>query len=220
MLSLLLLPLLSLTSASPVADPLAEALGFAKPDDASYDCHSYCGNAIIQARKCSPDGNTDGDYDSSCLCSSGSGFLALVPDCLACGWCLWDDYGSFLTSALAQCNTDTQPTGTECAPSSSAISSSQPTDESTTEPTSEPSSEPTSESTAESTSEEPTSNESSAAPSSEAASSAPEESTASAESVSTTEASSSASAVQTFTGGANKVAVGAAGILGAAVLLM
>lgn len=53
---------LATSKALPAADPIAEALGFAKPAEATYECHSYCGNAIIQARKCSSDGS-DGNYE-------------------------------------------------------------------------------------------------------------------------------------------------------------
>ncbi|KAF6007816.1 hypothetical protein HII13_004489 [Brettanomyces bruxellensis] len=36
------------------------------------------------------------------------------PKCLDCGWCLWSDYGSYLTSAFQECGFSTQPTGTSC----------------------------------------------------------------------------------------------------------
>ncbi|ODV84435.1 hypothetical protein CANARDRAFT_185761, partial [[Candida] arabinofermentans NRRL YB-2248] len=99
-------------------DPLAfaEANGFAvgEASDATYECHASCGYAILAARACSPNGSTDGDYKSSCLCSSSGQFVSLVSDCLNCGWCLWSDYGSYLTSALGECSYATTPTGTQC----------------------------------------------------------------------------------------------------------
>ncbi|ODV62722.1 uncharacterized protein ASCRUDRAFT_24970, partial [Ascoidea rubescens DSM 1968] len=85
---------------------------------ASYACHAYCGNLIIAARACAEDGSSDtGPYIENCLCPSDSvsNFKALIDSCLECGWCLWSNYGSFLTAPLAACgNVPTQPTGTEC----------------------------------------------------------------------------------------------------------
>lgn len=101
-----------------LADPLAfanaEGLAIADSDGASYDCHSNCGYAILAARKCSPDGESDAEYDSDCLCKNSTQFLSLAPKCLDCGWCLWSDYGSYLTSAFQECGFSTQPTGTSC----------------------------------------------------------------------------------------------------------
>ncbi|KAG7884208.1 hypothetical protein KL938_002080 [Ogataea parapolymorpha] len=106
-------------SAAPQADPFAfaNAIGLPVAAEATYACHASCGYAILAARQCSPTGSEDANYNSTCLCASDSQFLSYVPACLDCGWCLWSDYGSFLTSALAECHTNTQPTGTTCAPS-------------------------------------------------------------------------------------------------------
>ncbi|GME86774.1 unnamed protein product [Ambrosiozyma monospora] len=124
---LLISTILSLTGssvASPIANPkaesfaVAEAVGFAIPadaDPASYECHAFCGNAILAARACSSNGADDGTFDSTCLCASDSEFMSYVPDCLDCGWCLWDDYGSYLTTPLSTCDQPTEPTGTACA---------------------------------------------------------------------------------------------------------
>ncbi len=110
-------PLFSV-GAKGLADPLAfanaEGLAIADTEGASYDCHSNCGYAILAARKCSPDGESDSDYDTNCLCKNNTQFLSLAPKCLDCGWCLWSDYGTYLTSAFGECGFSTQPTGTTC----------------------------------------------------------------------------------------------------------
>ncbi|GME68167.1 unnamed protein product [[Candida] boidinii] len=85
--------------------------------DASYQCHAACGMMINYARECTSDGVSDsGPYDHDCLCTEDSDFENLVASCLDCGWCLWDDYGKYLTAALSECSLPTEPTGTACAP--------------------------------------------------------------------------------------------------------
>ncbi|QPG75854.1 hypothetical protein FOA43_003238 [Brettanomyces nanus] len=101
--------------ADPLAFAKAQGVAIADDDSASYDCHSNCGYAILAARKCSPDGNSDSDYNSTCLCEDSETFLSLAPQCLDCGWCLWSDYAEYLTSAFSECGFSTQPTGTDCA---------------------------------------------------------------------------------------------------------
>ncbi|GME84265.1 unnamed protein product [Ambrosiozyma monospora] len=103
----------ALASPEPLAFAYAEGLPIAA--EASYDCHADCGYAILAARQCSPDGKSDSDYDEECLCTSNEQFSTLVPECLECGWCLWTDYGKYLTSALSLCSYQVTPTGTECA---------------------------------------------------------------------------------------------------------
>lgn len=212
------------SSASPAADPIAEALGFAKPAEASYECHSYCGNAIIEARKCSSSGS-DSDYDSNCLCSSGSSFLSLVPDCLDCGWCLWDDYGSYLTSALAECSTSTQPTGTSCAASTTAAATTEAASSAaaTTEAATSAAAATEAASSAAATEATTSAAATEAAATEAAAEAATTEAASSAQTTaSTSSAPASASAqVQSFTGGANKLQLGASiGFAGLAALLI
>lgn len=212
---------LATSKALPAADPIAEALGFAKPAEATYECHSYCGNAIIQARKCSSDGS-DGNYDSDCLCSSDSSFLSLVPDCLDCGWCLWDDYGSYLTSALAQCSTSTEPTGTACASSSTLAA--ETTDATTAATTEAAAASETTEATTEAAettaATSAAATEANVAVTSAAATTSAETSVAAETSASSAESSASGQ-VETFTGGANRLQLGAGvGFIGLAALLI
>ncbi|VVT44155.1 uncharacterized protein SAPINGB_P000322 [Magnusiomyces paraingens] len=88
---------------SPYAAALAAAAAGAAPQDgASYSCHSYCGNAILQGRECGTD-------DTDCLCSSDSEFMKLIPDCLDCGSTLWSSYGKYLVPYLEACNLQTTP---------------------------------------------------------------------------------------------------------------
>jgi hypothetical protein len=82
------------------AVPFPEAL--AQLPGATMDCHNYCGNLILESRKCN---------DNECLCADGSPFMELVPDCLDCGWQLWNYYGKFLIEPLGKCNLPTEPTG-------------------------------------------------------------------------------------------------------------
>ncbi|KAG7733022.1 hypothetical protein KL948_001525 [Ogataea haglerorum] len=243
---------LTAVSAAPQADPFAfaKAVGLPVAAEATYECHASCGYAILAARKCSPDGNEDADYDSSCLCSSGSEFLSYVPDCLDCGWCLWSDYGKFLTSALGECSTNTEPTGTTCAPSSSqAPASSSAAAESTTEASSSAAASST-EATEASSSEATEASSSTPAASTEAATSSTAAATSSEAAVSSFESASSSAAaetqvaesssatsssvaissfstsstngtISTYSGAGAKLAVGAgAGIVGLAALLM
>ncbi|GME73352.1 transferase activity protein [[Candida] boidinii] len=109
-----LLTIAAATSALAIPKGVPEAFpgALAKAAEASYECHASCGYLILAARECGDDG---GPYDESCLCTSGSQFENLVDSCLECGWCLWDDYGSFLTAPLSVCGNPTEPTGTECA---------------------------------------------------------------------------------------------------------
>ncbi|ODQ80178.1 hypothetical protein BABINDRAFT_23239, partial [Babjeviella inositovora NRRL Y-12698] len=72
---------------------------------ASYQCHSYCGNAIIESRTCS----SSSGYDTDCLCATNSNFMGLINDCLDCAWCLWSDYGKYLEAPLAACKLSTSP---------------------------------------------------------------------------------------------------------------
>ncbi|GMG12833.1 unnamed protein product, partial [[Candida] boidinii] len=72
---------------------------------------------INYARACAEDGSSDtGPYNHDCLCAQDSDFQSLVASCLDCGWCLWDNYSSFLTAPLSECSLPTEPTGTACAP--------------------------------------------------------------------------------------------------------
>lgn len=174
---------------------------------------------------------------SDCLCSSDSSFLSLVPDCLDCGWCLWDDYGSYLTSALAQCSTSTEPTGTACASSSTlAAETTDATTAATTEAaktteaaeTTETAEAAAASETTEATTEaaettaatSAAATEANVAVTSAAATTSAETSVAAETSASSAESSASGQ-VETFTGGANRLQLGAGvGFIGLAALLI
>ncbi|GME95696.1 unnamed protein product [Ambrosiozyma monospora] len=86
---------------------------------ANFMCHAYCGYAIQASYTCE---NDDGSYDSTCLCET-SKFSTYIGSCLDCGWCLWDDYGKYLSEALAICDLPTLPTGTSCSPCTNTYTS-------------------------------------------------------------------------------------------------
>ncbi|ODQ82290.1 hypothetical protein BABINDRAFT_158915 [Babjeviella inositovora NRRL Y-12698] len=110
-LSIPLIALAVASQANAVAAPEGMPAAFAAAA-ASYQCHLYCGNAILESRTCS---GASG-YDTKCLCAADSAFTGLIKDCLDCAWCLWDDYSKYLVAPLAACNLPTVPTGTECSP--------------------------------------------------------------------------------------------------------
>lgn len=86
------------------ANALAFPEAVAQLPGATYQCHEFCGNLILESRKCS-------ETDNDCLCASGSGFSNLVDPCLDCGWQLWDYYGKYLVGPLGRCGLPTEPTG-------------------------------------------------------------------------------------------------------------
>lgn len=98
-------------SASAAALPNAFANAMANPQEATYQCHSYCGNAIIQARELSS--------DTAALCASDSTFMTLIAQCMPCADTLWSDYGSYLSPYLAQCSIPETP-GTWTPPTATA----------------------------------------------------------------------------------------------------
>ncbi|KAF5096526.1 hypothetical protein D0Z03_001597 [Geotrichum reessii] len=85
--------------AAVAAVPFPEAV--AQLPGATMQCHEACGNLILESRKCT---------GTEC-CSQGSPFMNLVPECLECGWQLWNYYGKYLTGPLGTCGLPTEPTG-------------------------------------------------------------------------------------------------------------
>lgn len=85
--------------AAVAAVPFPEAI--AQLPGATMQCHEACGNLIIESRKCT---------GTEC-CAQGTPFMNLVPECLECGWQLWNFYGKYLTGPLGTCGLPTEPTG-------------------------------------------------------------------------------------------------------------
>lgn len=163
--------------------PNAFALAMAQEDGATYQCHSDCGNAIIQARNC-------GD-DTSCYCDDGTEFQSLMVPCYECGSTLWDDYGSYLAPFLANCNMATTPAAAEttaAATTSAAAETTSAAAETTSEAPATTSEAPAT------TSEAPAATTSAAASTSEAAASTSAAATTSAAASSSAAASTSAAA--------------------------
>lgn len=96
-----LLAVSSTAIASPHAMPEAFALAMASPQGPSYQCHSDCGNAILQARNCGE--------DTSCYCGENTPFRSSMANCYVCGSSLWKDYGNYLVPYLEKCNMKTTP---------------------------------------------------------------------------------------------------------------
>ncbi|GME71475.1 unnamed protein product [[Candida] boidinii] len=248
--------------AIPKGVPEAFPGALANAAEATYECHANCGYLILAARECGADG---GPYDTSCLCTAGSQFENLVASCLDCGWCLWEDYGSFLSAPLSACGEPTEPTGTLCAagastpapaaettsaapvetsseapvettsseaPAATTTSTPAPAEETTSAPVEETTSAPAEQATsapAEETTSAPAEQTTSApaeqttsAPAEQTTSAPAEETTsAPAEQSTSSEAAASADDIETYSGAAEKVVIGAGSVfLGLAALLI
>ncbi|KAK9370424.1 hypothetical protein V1509DRAFT_554603, partial [Lipomyces kononenkoae] len=72
------------------------------------DCFSACGSAVVFASQCGA--------DTSCLCSSGSGFMTTATTCLDCagpnGANIWEFFGPSMANQLVTCGLPTTPGGT------------------------------------------------------------------------------------------------------------
>ncbi|OUM53041.1 hypothetical protein BVG19_g2287 [[Candida] boidinii] len=240
--------------AIPKGVPEAFPGALANAAEATYECHANCGYLILAARQCGADG---GPYDTDCLCTAGSQFENLIASCLDCGWCLWEDYGSFLSAPLSACGGPTEPTGTLCAagastpapaeeptsaapvetsseapiettsseaPAATTTSTPAPAEETTSAPVEETTAAPVEETTAapvEETTAVPA-EETTAVPVEETTAAPAEETTAApAEQSTSSEASASADDIETYSGAADKVVIGAGSVfLGLAALLI
>lgn len=87
-------------------------------DDATLECHAYCGGAARNARTCGNGVTYNGPFNYTCLCEQGDEFMDLIYECYACGWAIWNDYGQYITSAVSFCSlTQTEPGSDKCKPS-------------------------------------------------------------------------------------------------------
>ena len=106
--------LASTAAARALPMPDAFALAMAAPQEASYQCHSDCGNAILKARACGE--------DTACYCGDNTEFQQLMALCYDCGSTLWSDYGNYLTPYLEKCNMPTTPNSAVGSSADSATS--------------------------------------------------------------------------------------------------
>ena len=105
-------------------EAFAEAMANPQLPGSTVECHSFCGNAILEWRNC---GGDSSDATKECTCASDSKYTELIHPCLQCGAALWYAYSKFLEESLKLCNLPLEPTGTvtsTAAPSTSSAAAS------------------------------------------------------------------------------------------------